>query len=129
VNRLLSQTDKPVIVKIDPLRQSRRMAAQQGLLLCKLIHQATFSQILTSMMMHPTLQECPVVRKLVIDDDLRIECSKRLREMNIHSASLFPGIDGFSKSLKLDLEIKVKELASARDYERSDGRVHFHHAT
>jgi hypothetical protein len=28
--------------------------------------------------------------------------------MNIHRASLFPGLDGFGMSLKLDLEIKVK---------------------
>jgi len=44
---------------------------------------------------------------------LRIEFLKRLREMNIHSVSLFPGIDGLGKSLKLDLEIKVKSAQAS----------------
>jgi hypothetical protein len=34
-----------------------------------------------------------------------------LRSMNIHRASLFPGLNGFCQSLKLDLEIKVANEA------------------
>ena len=108
INRLLRQTEIPIIVQIDPLRTSERMAAQQGLLLCKLLHEATFSQILMRMMIHPDVPDQPVIRKLTINKDLRIEFLRRLREMNIHRASLFPGIDGLGKSLTLDLEIKVK---------------------
>ena len=112
INRLLRLTEKPVIVQIDPLRTSERMVAQQGILLCKLFHQATFSQMLMSMMIHPDVPDRPVLRKLTIKKGLRIEFLKRLREMNIHSASLFPGIEGFGKSLKLDLEIKVKSATT-----------------
>jgi hypothetical protein len=50
LNSLLGRTEKPVIVNIDPLHADQRMAAQQGFFLCKLIHQATFNQILMSMM-------------------------------------------------------------------------------
>ena len=115
INRLLRQTEQPVIVQIDPLRTSERMVAQQGLLLCKLFHQVTFNPCLMSMMIHPDVPGQPVLRRLTIEKSLRIELLKRLREMNIHSASLFPGIDGFGKSLKLDLEIKVKVAASASE--------------
>jgi PII-like signaling protein len=61
-----------------------------------------------NMIIHPELQDQPVVRKLSVEKAQRIKLLKHLREMNIHSASLFPGLDGFGKSLKLDLEIKVK---------------------
>lgn len=114
VNGLLRQTEKPVILKVDPLRLDARMLAQQGFFLCKLFHQATFSMILMSMMSHPkvggepTAPDHPVVRKLVLKRELRITLLKHLRAMNIHRASLFPGLDGFGRSLRLDLEMKVK---------------------
>lgn len=124
MNRLLHQGETAVVVQIDPLRASERMAAQQGLLLCKLFHQATFSGVLMRMMIHPDVPDRPVLRKLTVDKSLRIECLKRLREMNIHSASLFPGLDGFGKSLKCDLEIKVKSAsASASELDRSSAEI------
>jgi hypothetical protein len=113
-NGLLGQTEKPVILRVDPLRLDARMLAQQGFFLCKLFHQATFNIILMSMMSNPrvadepSVPDHPVVRRLVLKRELRIEFLKRLRAMNIHRASLFPGIDGFGQSLRLDLEMKVK---------------------
>jgi hypothetical protein len=112
VNGLLRQTEKPVIVQIDPLGTNERMLAQQGTFLCKLYHQASFSQILMTMMIDPDMPHQPVLRKLEIEKGLRIKLLKNLRQMGIHSASLFPGFDGFAKSLKLDLEIKVKEAGA-----------------
>jgi hypothetical protein len=41
--------------------------------------------------------------------DHRVEFLGKLREKKINGASLFPGLDGFCRSLKHDLEIKVKE--------------------
>jgi hypothetical protein len=90
------------------------MVAQQGFFLCKLYHTVHFSQVLMAMMMRPItferpdLPDRPVIRKLVLSSTLRIALLKNLRTMNIHRASLFPGLDGFGQSLKLDLEIKVK---------------------
>lgn len=107
INRLLRQTEEPVIVRINPQRANDRMFAQQGVFLCKLFHQATFSVMLMSMMFHQ-IPDRPVVRKLEVGRNLRIEFLKNLRAMNIHRASLFPDLDGFGMSLKLDLEIKVK---------------------
>ena len=43
---------------------------------------------------------------------MRIKFLENLRAMNIHRASLFPGLDGFCQSLKLDLEIKVANEAA-----------------
>jgi hypothetical protein len=113
LNRLLGHTDKPVIVRIDPLRVSERMAAQQGFFLSKLYHQASFDQILMSMMIHPETPDRPVVRKLKVNRDHRIKFLKNLRAMNIHRASLFPGLDGFGQSLRLNFEIKVADEGNA----------------
>ena len=111
---ILSDSSQVAILAVHPSRLDARMAAQQGFFLCKLYHQVFFSQVLMSMIMHPIadnvpdLPSTPVVRRLVIDKDRRIEFLKNLRDMNIHRASLFPGLDGFGQSLKLDLEIRVR---------------------
>lgn len=115
LNSLLGHTDKPEIVRIDPLVFPERMAAQQGFLLCKLYHKATFDQILTSMMWHAETPDRPLIRKLKIPGHCRIEFLKLLREMNIHRASLFPGLDGFGQSLRRGLEIKVAEEAKSAE--------------
>jgi FRG domain-containing protein len=110
-NSLLRRDEAPAIIEINPRRTNERMAAQQGFFLCSLQREASFNQIVMSLMIHPEPPEFPVIRKLEIAVDLRIEFLKRLRAMNIHRASLFPDLDGFGRSLRLDLEIKVKGSA------------------
>jgi hypothetical protein len=83
-----------------------RLFAQQGLFLCRLFAQASFADMLMTMMRHPKLTDKPVIRKLEIGSSLRIKFLKNLRAMNIHRASLFPGLDGLGALLKLDLELK-----------------------
>jgi hypothetical protein len=109
LNRLLRHKEKKVIVRIDPLKTNERIATQQGVLLCNLYHEAMFNLMLNAMIIHPEPPDLPVVRKLEVEWNHRITFLKNLRAMNIHRASLFPGLDGFGQSLRLDLEIKVKD--------------------
>jgi hypothetical protein len=51
----------------------------------------------------------PPVRRIEIPTPLRTPFLKKLREMNLTPASLFPGLDGFGQSLRLDLEIKAAD--------------------
>ena len=99
----------PVVVRINPSMSNPRLFAQQGIFLCKLIDGATFAQLLMTMMMHEELTDRPVIRKLEIGSSLRVTFLKKLRAMNIHRASLFPGLDGLGTLLKLDLELKDRE--------------------
>jgi hypothetical protein len=108
-NRLLRGTKAPLVLRINPAMSNARLFAQQGLFLCKLIEQASVGQLLMTMVMYPTLTDRPVIRKLDIRSDLRVKFLKRLRAMNIHRASLFPGLDGLGMSLKLDLELRDRE--------------------
>lgn len=105
---LISPKTDPVVVKIDPFRMNDRMVAQQGFFLCNLFHKkyATYNQIFMSMIVSDVPNQ-PVIRQLKIEKSLRVQFLTHLGKMNVHSASLFPGLDGFGKSLKLDLEMKV----------------------
>jgi hypothetical protein len=108
LNSLLVEKKQPLIVRIDPLHGNERMFAQQGFFLWKLFEETRyFDQILISMILKPELPLQPVIKKLRIGETHRIEILESLREINIHRASLFPGIDGFCQSLKVDLQIKV----------------------
>jgi hypothetical protein len=111
LNSLLGHKEKQGIIRIDPPKTNERMAAQQGLFLCNLYHEAMFNLMLITMIIHPGPPDLPVVRKLEVERNHRITFLKNLRAMNIHRASLFPGLDGFGQSLRLDLEIKVKSAA------------------
>jgi hypothetical protein len=91
-NHLLEECHEAVIVRINPLEMNARMAAQQGILLCKLFHEAYFSVTLMHMISHPYIPDQPVLRKLEVPTSLRADFLRRLEEMNIHSASLFPDV-------------------------------------
>jgi hypothetical protein len=92
--------EAPILLKINPTVSNTRLFAQQGLFV---------GQLLMSMVMHPTVTDRPVIRKLEIESGLRITFLKRLRAMNVHQASLFPGLDGLGVLLKLDLELKERD--------------------
>jgi hypothetical protein len=109
LNGVLDREEKPLVVRIDPLHGNERMFAQQGFFLWKLFVETPYlDQILTSMMTAPDLIVRPVIRKLRIRRARRLYFLEQLRGMNIHRASLFPGIDGFCQHLKVDLQIKVE---------------------
>lgn len=108
-----SNNNKSIIIRIDPLKISERMVAQQGMFLCKMVHQIYFGGVLVHMMTTNDTPVQPVVRKITINKSLRIAFLKRLRDMNIHIASLYPGLDGLGKSLKLDQEIKAQSDLSS----------------
>lgn len=99
----------PIVVRINPSMSNPRLFAQQGVLLSKLVDEASFGQLLMTMMMHEKLTNRPVIRKLEVGSSLRIKFLKNLRVMNIHRASLFPGLDGLGSLLKLDLELKERD--------------------
>lgn len=72
-DRLMSECHEPTIIRIHPRQGNERMVAQQGVLLCKLFHQAYFSGTLMRMMIHPQLPARPVLRKLEIPVSSRPE--------------------------------------------------------
>lgn len=116
-DRILFREDNPyVIVSASPMRLNERMLAQRGHLLCSLRNDnvAPFSAVFLGMLIQPSVVDRQVVSKIVIDKGRRISFLEKLRQMNIHSASLFPGLDGFARSLAVTLDIAVADQLEAR---------------
>jgi hypothetical protein len=96
----------PVVVAVTPARLNERMMSQQGHFLCNLSHFESFGVTLFRMM-HSSRSDQPL-RKLKIEPGERIALLAILRRMNIHRASLFPGLDGFARSLGIELESRLE---------------------
>lgn len=99
---------QPFIVHARPRRLNQRMLVQQGVMLCKAGHSESFASALTNMLLRVAPKvPCflyPAIRRIVIDVRRRPLLIEELRRMNATAASLFPGIDGFARSLRFDLE-------------------------
>jgi hypothetical protein len=101
INGLLLRNDNPhLVIPTSPKQLNERMLAQRGHLLCNLRHDVGLSTTLLGMLVRPEIVDRQVVSKIELKRDQRIEFLEELRRMNIHRASLFPGLDGFARSLE-----------------------------
>ena len=115
MNRILLRDDNPhIIVAASPMQLNERMLAQQGQLMCNLCHDVGFSTSLLGMLIHPSVVGRQVVSRVVLKKHQRIHFLEELRRMNIHSASLFPGLDGFARSLAVNLDISLAHQVESR---------------
>ncbi len=110
--------DLPAALILEPERLSERMIAQQGVFcvpcsLTSTVHKLLFQTLNSEHELivsryeydfaHLQLGTFPVagrVMKIRIFKELRAEIRQNLRQMNIHAGSLFPGLDGFARSLR-----------------------------
>ncbi len=130
LNAVLSAKKMPLIVRIDPLENNPRMVVQRGFFLWKLFEETPFfDQILTSMIIHPEIPSLPVIRKLKVPSEQRVQFLERLGGMDIHRTALFPvGHNGtqrlevFCHSLKLNLQKKVSLEEEQASQELRDWR-------
>jgi hypothetical protein len=86
---------KAFIMPFEPKQTNERLVAQQGAFLVPSNNYETLDKIIENYK-----SEKPLVKKLIIPATMRLEGIKRLRNMNITAASLFPGLDGFCRSLR-----------------------------
>lgn len=107
LNRMLLEGCSQDIVAIaNPVTMNQRMATQQGLFLCNLSQNYPLRSALLNMLIDLKTYR-PVLNKLVITEGARISILKELNRMNINRASLFPGLDGFAQSLRVDLQFLI----------------------
>jgi hypothetical protein len=102
---LPNDEQRPYLFFYEPLRQSERLAAQQGLFLVPSTLNKTCDEILQD---YSIPKGC--LNKLLISKSVKYEGLRRLRLMNISAATLFPGLDGFCKSLNLQPLEDIKNL-------------------
>lgn len=104
-DQLFSTDISHVVIPFDPTRMNERVAAQQGLFLCTLSKSSDLSYNLLQMIREdPESANNPVLQRIIIRSECRIPFLRELNRMNINRATLFPGLDGFARSLGLSLE-------------------------
>lgn len=95
---IFDQSNKQVYV-LNPSRLNERLVLQQGVFLCPGNPTKTFVENVEGSLSEP-YSEGKIIR-YCIPYKLRYEILKKLNRMNINRASLFPGLDGFAKSLAI----------------------------
>lgn len=95
------------IIPYQPKMTNERLILQQGLFLIPSNNYETFDELIET---YGDFEN--VCKKIVIPKKLRFGGIERLRRMNITSATLFPGIDGFCKALRFQVleSTKSQEL-------------------
>jgi hypothetical protein len=105
----------PLVIISEPFSMNERLSAQQGLFAIPFEVQQSFEYNL-SLTLHPFLKSLPETKilydidlselngncalfKIKLSRDLHFEIKRDLAKMNINAATLFPGLDGFSRSL------------------------------
>jgi len=106
--RALSESERHggVVYAFSPRLTTERLLAQQGAFLAPSSIEEDFEDVLRG-----AGAGGGTCRKLVIPAALRWEGIDRLKRMNITSTSLFPGIDGFCRSLRFQIHDPVKNQA------------------
>ena len=91
------------IVAARPFKMNQRLTLQRGLFLVPLSLEYSFEGQLAAVLgSYP--HDKALFRARLTDFD-RISILRKLEEMNIHPASLFPGLDGYAQSMKRRYEI------------------------
>jgi hypothetical protein len=89
---------KSFIIPYQPKMTNERLVAQQGLFLIPSNNYETFDELIGQYDLGG--HAC---KKIIIQKNLRFNGVERLRRMNITSATLLPGIDGFCRALRFQV--------------------------
>ncbi len=97
--KVFVEADPPVafVTPVNPYKLHQRLVVQQGLFLCPGDIRQSFEDNLQAV---PEAIDSGNLRKLLIPRSALEEALVGLRHMNIGHSTLFPGIDGYSRSLR-----------------------------
>jgi hypothetical protein len=97
---LCSGKDIPAVVIGEPVLMNQRMTTQVGTFAVPIAR----SDVALENLVPPD----SVFKLKLVTESLRKKSMERLHNMNLTNASLFPGVDGFARSLAYELEFKWK---------------------
>lgn len=99
-----NQSIKPFLYPYDPIEKNQRLRVQQGLFLVPSLINVPFDDVLKEYGIKKGLlngEETAI--KLIFDKEHLKDWWLRLIQMNITHETIYPGLEGFCKSLKLNL--------------------------
>ncbi len=96
---LFKKNPKKMVHVLNPIRLNDRLVLQQGVFLCPGDISKTFQDNLEIYLNKDKCQDKIVKYIIKCDRKERIRMLVNLHRMNINRATLFPGLEGFSKSL------------------------------
>ncbi len=97
---LLGEPVVPFVFPVNPFRLNQRLTIQKGVFLCPGDMTRSFEENLCALDGHHREEN---VLKFVLPPSCRQDATERLYELNISESTLFPGLDGFARSLKTTL--------------------------
>jgi hypothetical protein len=109
--------DLYLTVPVQPYRLNERLTIQQGLFLCPNNNLIGFERSLKSLLHHANKKNGTKIEwlyKLTVEPSARLDVLGMLNQMNINRATLYPGLDGFARSLHTETE-----LLSQKDWYKS----------
>lgn len=105
-------SDARVVIPIEPRLMNERLTIQQGIFLIASGRKLSFEKILTEYEEYKSFQH---IKKLTIPKSEGVLCLTELNRMNINAATLFPGLDGFARSLRTIPDIAYANFSSEDD--------------
>lgn len=96
--------DESFILLFSPKMATERLLAQQGVFLVPSNNEQSFTALIKTQRTAPN-----VCRKIIIPAELRYGGIHRMRNMNLTSTALFPGVDGFCRSLTFQIFEQVQD--------------------
>lgn len=110
------EADPPITFApiVNPYRLHQRLVLQQGLFICPGNIQRPFEDNLLAL---PDVSDPRNLRKILLPPDVLSDAFRSLRSMNITHATLFPGVDGYARSLRHRIDfLRVREPGMMTKY-------------
>jgi hypothetical protein len=104
--------DLYLVAAVQPYRMNERLTIQQGLFLCANHPLFSFRGCLVALLIHASnggKLSVQWLHKFVVAAETRLDVLGALNKININSATLYPGLDGFSQSLHTDVQIQEQQ--------------------
>ena len=100
---------RPLVIPDRPTKMNERLSVQQGVFLRVNPPNWSFEDALRYVLAKRRDGKSRALHKLRIAPDERLDLLKELHRMNISAESLYPGLDGFARSLTVRAEILTEE--------------------
>jgi len=100
--------EKKMIFPYEPKFKHKRVVAQQGVFTIPTVNNFPYTDSLFEYELEG------IFFQIIIPTNMRSEWSKKLQQMNINAATLFPDLDGFCRSLKNDIYYTISSLKDIR---------------